>query len=80
MSEVMSFLATTLARMGSEFTDLRPDMRLEEDLGVESLMRLELATKLEKRFGRPIGDAIDRFETVGEIAAYLEDGGLELSA
>lgn len=72
MSEVMSFLATTLTRMGSEFSELRPDLRLEEDLGVESLMRMELATKLEKRFGRPIGDSIDRFETVGEIVAFLE--------
>ena len=72
MPDVQSVLLNTLERIGAEVSELRPNLHLENDLGVESLMRMELATKLEKKLAVPIGDQIDGLETVGELLEFLE--------
>lgn len=72
MADIKSVLLTTLEKIGAEVTDLAPNQHLESDLGLESLMRMELATKLEKKLGIAIGDRIDGLETVGELIDFLE--------
>lgn len=72
MNDIKNVLRSTLERMGAEVPDLHPRLHLEADLGLESLMRMELATRLEKKLGIPVGDEIDGLETVGELLAYLE--------
>lgn len=70
--DIKNLVSTTLERMGAEFTELRPELHLESDLGLESLMRMELAAKLEKKLGLPIGDHIDGFDTVGQLLDFLD--------
>jgi acyl carrier protein len=72
MDPIMTFLETTLNKMGVQFSTLTPELDLEEDLGLESLMRVELATKLQKKFGKPVTDHIDNFSTVGDLLAFLD--------
>ena len=53
-----------------EAADLRPELKLAEDLGMKSVSRIELAALLEDR----LGVEIDNFEirkprTIGEVVA-----------
>lgn len=54
-------------------TDLAPDHRLIEDVGLDSVALLDLAMGLESLLGRAVDEAdLGRFKTVGEVAAFLE--------
>lgn len=55
-----------------EAADLRPELKLAEDLGMKSVSRIELAALLEDR----LGVEIDNFEirkpkTIGEVVAMV---------
>jgi len=48
------------------------DSRLEEDLELDSLDRVEALLKLEEESGLQIADeAAERWKTVGDVVAYL---------
>lgn len=49
--------------------------RLEQDLGLDSLKRLEMLSRMEKAFNIPITDAaFSRLETVGDALALVSEG------
>jgi acyl carrier protein len=71
MNDVAAVLESTLREMGARFETLRDDAHLEDDLGLESLMRVELATKLQKRCHKPVVDHIDNLQTIGDVLHFL---------
>lgn len=51
---------------------LRPDTRLDE-LGLDSLARIDLAVAAEDHFGVPIpDDDLERFVTLGDLLAFVQ--------
>ena len=48
-------------------TDIRDDLMLARDLGLDSLALVSLAAWLEKEFGYPVGDAAASLTTVGDV-------------
>ena len=72
MEDIATVFESTLRSMGVSFERLEADAHLEDDLGLESLMRVELATKLQKRYGKPVVQDIDRLQTVADVLHYLE--------
>ena len=68
--EILSTLAR-LARMPTH--QIRRESRLDTDLGLDSLTRLDLLLVLENRLGEPIPDALlANLETVGDVASLVE--------
>ena len=52
-----------------QVADVRPELSLAADLGLDSLLAMELAVALEARLGRPLPqDQLNRVETVSELA------------
>jgi acyl carrier protein len=59
-------------RLGVDEEDVKPDATLIEDLGCDSLDRVELALALEEEFGVEIpDDDISRMKTIRDIHEYL---------
>jgi acyl carrier protein len=53
--------------------DVKPETQLEEDLGVDSLDRVDLVMSIEEEWDIQIPDADgDAFRTVGDIVAYVD--------
>ena len=53
--------------------DIRPDSRIKEDLGADSLDVLQLLMALEEEKGITIPDEVlPTLKTVGDIVAYME--------
>ena len=53
---------------------IKPESRLKEDLGADSLDMLQLLMTLEEEKGVTIpDDVLPTLRTVGEIVAYLEE-------
>ena len=68
--EILSTLAR-LARMPTH--QIRRDSRLDTDLGLDSLTRLDLLFVLENRLGETVPDALlANLETVGDVVALIE--------
>ena len=68
--EILSMLAR-LARMPAH--QVRRDSRLDTDLGLDSLTRLDLLLVLENRLGETIPDALlANLETVGDVVELTE--------
>ncbi|HEU4624117.1 MAG TPA: 1-acylglycerol-3-phosphate O-acyltransferase [Steroidobacteraceae bacterium] len=56
--------------------ELDADASLERDFGLDSLARVELASRIERACGRPVsGDAIAESETVRDLAHALGEAG-----
>ena len=54
--------------------DIRPDSRIKEDLGADSLDVLQLLMALEEEKGIVIPDEVlPTLKTVGDILAYMEN-------
>ena len=54
---------------------LRPDSRLREDLGADSLDLNVLACELEERFGIALPDSVlDGTRTVADLLRLVDDG------
>ena len=73
---------TTEARVGRVLREsvgvdperIAPDARLVEDLGIDSLDRIELVFELESEFGIEIPDQeIAQVQTVGDVVRRLEE-------
>ena len=68
--EILTSLAR-LARIG--INQIRPESRLDTDLGLDSLMRLDLLLLLEARLGHTIPDAmLANLQTVGDVVELTE--------
>lgn len=58
--------------LGVEAEEVTPDASIDDDLGADSLDRLELALRLEEEFGIDIADAdMARLLTVADLAHYV---------
>jgi acyl carrier protein len=67
-----------VARFGIDRALLRPDASFD-DLGLDSLAQVELATALEKRLGVIFSDdEIIELSVVSEIVAKLEEKGCQV--
>jgi acyl carrier protein len=65
--------------VGVDGARIHPEARLVEDLGIDSLDRIELVFELESAFGIEIPDqAVAQVETVGDVVSRIDavlDGG-----
>jgi acyl carrier protein len=53
-------------------SEITPDSYLVEDLNLDSLEMVELATELEDVFEMPIPDEdVDKLKTVGDVQTYV---------
>ena len=69
--EFQAMLAKQLRLASPE--EVTPSSRIQKDLGADSLDILQLLMKLEDNFGYSIPDEeLARFETVGDVLAYLD--------
>lgn len=75
MSEIESRVAEVVARaLNAAVSDMSPEARLEDDLGVDSLTLAQVAMALESEFGVDIPDAKFRLvDTLGEVIALVSD-------
>jgi acyl carrier protein len=61
---------------GVDPADVTPQARLGPDLGIDSLTLVEVVVAAEDRFGLLItDDDWSRFETAGDVIAYIESAG-----
>ena len=56
---------------GVDMENINADTRLKEDLGFDSLAMMMMAMELEEAFGFRFAEFV-KFETVGDVCAYLE--------
>lgn len=70
-----ALLDALVATLGVDAERVTLASRLTEDLGADSLDRVELVMAVEQRFQlQPIPDAvIDTFDTVGDVQVYLDE-------
>ncbi|MDO5031309.1 acyl carrier protein [Corynebacterium sp.] len=69
--QIVRLIAT--ATGGDKDADIERDMRLE-DLGVESLERIELAIRIEETCGVRLNEAaMDSLHTVGDLVSFVEE-------
>jgi acyl carrier protein len=60
--------------------ELKATMLLQDDLGLDSLTRIDLAVALEEAFGVTISDEdLESFATVGDMLAFLDRAAQERS-
>jgi acyl carrier protein len=74
-NEVLAGLIDVLGGVaGVDPADVRPEARLADDLGLDSLTMVDVVVAAEDRFGLVIpDDDWARFVTVGDAVAYLEE-------
>ena len=72
-NEVRTELAELISTAaGVEPQRITDDAQLDEDLGIDSLTLVEIVVAVEDRFGLVIpDDEWSRFQTVGDLVAYL---------
>lgn len=67
---VIALVAKVAKREASEIT---PERKLAEDLGLKSIGRIELAALLEDKFGKPVDNfEIRKPKTVGDVIAMVQ--------
>ncbi|MEU4979900.1 phosphopantetheine-binding protein [Streptomyces sp. NPDC021969] len=72
LDELRDLLAATVEDLTVEEID--PDSSLQDDLGVDSLARLELVAAIEDRWQIEVPqEQADRFTTVRQLAAHLAE-------
>ena len=63
-----------IEQLGVEKSQLTPEARIEEDLGADSLEKVEIAMALDEHFHISIPDeALERISTVGDIFDVLSE-------
>jgi acyl carrier protein len=78
--DTKTVLGILVEQLGVQEAQLTPEARLEEDLGADSLTKVEIIMTLEERFELSIPDAEsekvatvqDLFEVLGELLATPE--------
>ena len=75
--EVLASVAEILCSVtGADRADITPDTSLAGDLGLDSLLMVEVVVAAEDRFGLLIhDDDWPRFATVADAARYIEQAG-----
>ncbi|MCA1786504.1 MAG: phosphopantetheine-binding protein, partial [Desulfobacteraceae bacterium] len=76
-SKVMDVLVKTISELtGFPETMLEPEMDLESDLGVDSIKRVEILSRLEQALGDTApgmsGDDMGRLKTIRDMVAFLD--------
>ncbi|MCT2338018.1 acyl carrier protein [Corynebacterium sp. p3-SID1056] len=72
-ADAFSRLSALIERVTGEEDSVSPSTALT-DTGLSSLDRIELAIRIEEEFGARMTERIyDEYETVGELADFLED-------
>ncbi|MGM0394680.1 MAG: beta-ketoacyl synthase N-terminal-like domain-containing protein, partial [Thermodesulfobacteriota bacterium] len=76
-SKVMDVLVKTISELtGFPETMLEPEMDLESDLGVDSIKRVEILSRLEQALGDNApgmsGDDMGRLKTIRDMVAFLD--------
>ena len=57
----------------SDPSEVKPELRIQKDLGADSLDILQLLMKLEDNYGYSIpDDELAKFETVSDVLTYLQ--------
>jgi len=57
-----------------DITELENDIRFREELGVDSLMAMEIVATCEKRLAIVLDETeLGRLETIGEFVGYVND-------
>jgi acyl carrier protein len=70
--QVVTDLSTELHPVVREYPLFGPQSNLERDLGFDSLARIELSVRLERKFGvRLAYSALERFKTVADVLAAV---------
>jgi acyl carrier protein len=65
---VREIIAERLNRKAEDLTD---EVRIEEDLGADSLDKGEIIMTLEEEFGMDIDDEANDIKTVGDAVKYI---------
>jgi len=58
-------------RLNRKAEDMKDDVRIEEDLGADSLDKGEIIMTLEEEFGMDIDDEANDIKTVGDAIKYI---------
>ena len=75
--KVQAILAKQLRKDPAIIT---PETRIKRDLGADSIDILQLLMRIEDQYGIVIPDqALATFDTVGDVAAYLEKQEAQLN-
>ena len=74
-STIASQIRTALAQhLKRDVSKIRPQDRLREDLGLDSLAMIELLFKIEEHFDLEIpNEDLSRVTTVADVTAYVEE-------
>lgn len=63
-------------RLGVNADQVKPEAKLIEDLGADSLDAVELVMAIEEEFGIDVPDEeAEKLTSVGEILSYIENNG-----
>jgi acyl carrier protein len=72
--DTQAVLDILVEELGVQETQLRPDARLQDDLGADSLTLVEITMVLEDRFNLSIPDEEwEKVSTVGDLFEALAD-------
>ena len=58
-------------RLNRKVEDMTDEVRIEEDLGADSLDKGEIIMTLEEEFGMDIDDEANAIKTVGDAVKYI---------
>ncbi len=73
-SDTKAVLDILVEQLGVQPDQLTPDARLEEDLGADSLDKVEIIMNVDERFGISVPDELaERVSTVGDLFETLAD-------
>lgn len=74
MSEIKSKITSIIVnKLGVDPSEVKPEADFSNDLGADSLDKVEFIMDVEKEFGIHIPDEeAEKLQTVGEAIAYLE--------
>ena len=73
-SQTKALLDILVEELGVQATQLTPDARLEEDLGADSLTKVEIIMNVDERFDVCVPDEMaDRVATVGDLFEALAE-------
>lgn len=71
--EIFTAIKEQLSGRGIDEQQIKPEAKLQDDLGLDSLDAVEMASDLEERFGIEIpDDELENVETIGDTIDLIE--------